>query len=66
MFANAEILIEKIQALSRERLAQVDDFVGFLRLGEQQRYLTSMAAQASAPAFAKVWDNPDDEAYDAL
>lgn len=66
MFANAEILIEKIQALPPERLAEVDDFVDFLQLRDQQRILTSMVAQVSAPAFAKVWDNPDDEAYDAL
>lgn len=66
MFANAEILIEKIQALPPERLAEVDDFVDFLRLRERERSLTHMAAQASAPAFAAVWDNPDDEAYDAL
>jgi hypothetical protein len=66
MFASAEILIEKIQALPPERMAEVDDFVDFLRLREQQRSLTSMAAHASAPAFAAVWDNPDDEAYDAL
>jgi Protein of unknown function (DUF2281) len=66
MFANAEILIEKIQALPPERLAEVDDFVDFLQLKEQQRTLIGMAAQMSAPAFAKVWDNPDDEAYNAL
>lgn len=66
MFANTEILIEKIQALPPERLSEVDDFVDFLQLREQQRTLTSMAAQVSAPAFQKVWDNPDDEAYDAL
>lgn len=66
MFANAEMLLEKIQALPPERLAEVDDFVDFLRLREQQRSLTSMAARVSAPAFAKVWDNADDDAYDAL
>lgn len=66
MIANAEILIEKIQALPPERLAEVDDFVDFLQLREQQRSLTSMAAQVSVPAFAKVWDNTEDEAYDAL
>jgi hypothetical protein len=66
MFANAKILIEKIQALPPERLAEVDDFVDFLQLREQQRSLTGMAAQMSAPAFAKVWDNAEDEAYNAL
>lgn len=66
MFASAEMLIEKIQSLPPERLAEVDDFVDFLRLREQERSLTSGATHVSAPVFAKVWDNPDDEAYDAL
>ncbi len=66
MFANTQILIEKIQALPPERLAEVDDFVDFLRLKDREISLTHMAAQLSAPAFAKVWDNPEDEAYDAL
>ncbi len=66
MFANAELLIEKIQALPPERLGEVDDFVDFLRLKESERSLAQRAAQASAPAFAAVWDNPDDEAYDPL
>ena len=66
MIANAQLLIEKIQSLPPDRLAEVDDFVDFLRLREQERSLTQRAAQVSAPAFAAVWDNPDDEAYDAL
>ncbi|MEY3124461.1 MAG: hypothetical protein RLZZ573_981 [Pseudomonadota bacterium] len=66
MLANADILIEKIQSLPPERLAEVDDFVDFLRLREREISLTHMATQMSAPAFAKVWDNPEDEAYDAL
>ncbi len=66
MLANAQILIEKIQSLPPERMAEVDDFVDFLRLRERERSLTHMAAQVSAPAFAAVWDNSEDEAYDAL
>ena len=66
MLANTQMLIEKIQLLPPDRLAEVDDFVDFLRLREQERSLTQRAAQVSGPAFAAVWDNPDDEAYDAL
>ena len=66
MSANAQVLIEKIQALPPERMAEVDDFVDFLRLREQERCLTRAAALVSAPAFATVWDNAEDEAYDAL
>ncbi len=66
MLANVQILIEKIQSLPPERMAEVDDFVDFLRLKDQERSLTHIATQVSEPAFAAVWDNPDDEAYDAL
>ena len=31
-----------------------------------ERELTRGAAEASGPAFAAVWNNPEDEAYDAL
>lgn len=63
---NAQALLEKIQALPPERIAEVEDFVEFLAAREQQRSLSRAAAAASAPAFAAVWNNPDDDAYDAL
>jgi hypothetical protein len=66
MNANTQLLIEKIQALPPERLVEVDDFVDFLRLREQDRQLIRAAAQASQPAFAAVWNNKEDESYDAL
>ena len=66
MTATAQILIEKIQSLPPERIAEVNDFVDFLRLREQDRHLIRTAAQASQPAFAAVWDNKEDEAYDVL
>jgi hypothetical protein len=63
---NAQALIEKIRALPPERLSEVEDFVDFIRLRDQERSLTRAAAAASAPAFAEVWNNPEDDAYDAL
>ena len=65
MLANTQMLIEKIQSLPPNQLAAVTDFVDLLRLKEQERSLLQHAAQASAPAFAAVWDNPDDDVYDA-
>jgi hypothetical protein len=47
-------------------VAKVEDFVDFIRLREQQRGLTRAAAAVSAPAFAAIWSNPQDDAYDAL
>jgi hypothetical protein len=66
MPVNAQGLIEKIRTLPPERLIEVEDFVDFLRQREQQLGLTRAAAAASAPAFAAVWDNTEDDAYDAL
>ena len=66
MPANTQALIEKIQALPAERISEVEDFVDFIRLREQERALTHAAAATSAPAFYAIWNNPDDDAYDAL
>lgn len=59
-------LIEKIVALPAERIAEIEDFVDFIRLREQERMLSRAAAAASAASFAAVWGNPEDDAYDAL
>jgi hypothetical protein len=59
-------LAEKIQTLRPEEVAEVEDFVEFLRFRGQERGLTRAAASASAAAFEEVWNNPEDEAYDAL
>jgi hypothetical protein len=64
--AHTQALIEKIEALPAERIAEVEDFVDFIRLREQERTLTRAGAATSAPAFAAIWNNPDDDAYDAL
>ena len=66
MPVHTQALIEKIEALPAERIAEVEDFVDFIRLREQERALTRAAAATSTPAFAKIWNNPDDDAYDAL
>jgi len=62
---NAQNLLEQIQALPPERIAEIEDFVAFIAAREEARSLTRAAA-ASAPAFAVIWDNPDDDAYDEL
>ena len=63
---DAQALLEKIQALPPERLSEVEDFVDFIAAREQERALTRAASAASTPAFAAIWNNPDDDAYDAL
>jgi hypothetical protein len=66
MSPHTQTLIEKIQALPPERITEVEDFVDFIALRERERALTRDAAAASAPSFAAIWDNPDDDAYNAL
>jgi hypothetical protein len=62
-------LIEKIQRLPPDRLAEVEDFIDFIAqraARDTDRQLARAAAAASVPAFAKVWDNPEDDVYDKL
>jgi hypothetical protein len=66
MPAHSKTLIEKIQALPAERIAEIEDFVDFIRLREQERALTRAATAASTASFAAVWSNPEDDVYDAL
>ena len=48
MPANTQALIKKIQALPAERIAEVEDFVDFISLREQERAHSRAAAAASA------------------
>ena len=66
MPADTRALIEKIQALSVERIAEVEDFVDFIISRKQERASTRATMAGRAPAFAAIWNNPDDDAYDAL
>lgn len=61
-----EELLEKIKSLPPEKLAEVEDFVDFLRQRGDDRRLADAATKLSEDAFRKVWDNPDDADYDRL
>jgi hypothetical protein len=49
-----------------DRIGEFEDFVEFIRQREHDRAPTRAAASASSPAFAAVWNNPEDDVYDAL
>jgi hypothetical protein len=66
MSATEQVLIEKIRQLPPQRLAEVEDFVDFLRTREDRQRLTQAAARASEKSFAAVWENDEDAAYDRL
>ncbi len=61
-----EELLAKIRRLAPERVAEVEDFVDFLRQRDEEQNLTEAASRLSEAAFAKVWDHPDDADYDRL
>lgn len=64
MSATEKDLIEKLRQLPPQRLAEVEDFVDFLRTREGESRLTQAAAKASEASFAAVWHNDEDDAYD--
>lgn len=59
-------LLAKLKSLPPQRLAEVEDFVDFLRSRDGDHRLTLSASAASQASFAKVWDNDDDAEYDRL
>lgn len=59
-------LLEKLRVLSPDRVREVEDFVDFLRLADEDRRLIREASKLSENAFSTVWDNPEDAAYDQL
>ncbi|MDP2006324.1 MAG: DUF2281 domain-containing protein [Rubrivivax sp.] len=61
-----QALIEKIKQLPPQRVAEVEDFVDFLRARVDEQKLTQAAAKSSEPSFAAVWDNEEDSAYDRM
>ena len=59
-------LIDKIRSLPPEKVAEVEDFVDFLKMRNEDRLVTRVAAKLSEDSFRLVWDNPDDAEYDRL
>ena len=69
MTITEQVLIEKIKQLPPQRMAEVEDFVDFLRAKEareEDHRLTHAATKTSEASFATVWDNDEDAAYDRM
>jgi hypothetical protein len=62
----AKKLLEKIEALPPDRIAEIEDFVAFNIERERDRALIRAASATSEPAFAAIWNNPKDAAYDGI
>lgn len=67
---NPETLIRKIRALPVACIVEVEEFVDSLsssQADEGADYLRRhTAAKVSAASFAAVWNNPEDDVYNAL
>ena len=66
MQPQVEHMLEKLEHLSPERLAEVEDFIDFLNQRDEDKRLRQDYAQASEDTFSKGWDNDDDAIYDTL
>jgi hypothetical protein len=66
MNAPDQVLFEKIKLLPPQRVAEVEDFVDFLRTRDDEQRLTQASTKASEASFAVVWDNDEDAAYDRM
>jgi hypothetical protein len=64
--ATVQALIQKINQLPPQRLAEVEDFVDFIRARDNDQRLTQAAAKAGEASFAAVWDNDEDAVYDRM
>jgi hypothetical protein len=65
--ALAKMLADKILSLPPARIAEIEDFIDFVaQRANSDQVLVRAAAAASETAFATVWDNEEDEVYDAL
>ena len=66
MGRNVSNLAEKLESLTPQQVARVEEFIESLRTRGHERALAHEAAAASTPAFETIWSNPEDDAYDAL
>jgi hypothetical protein len=66
MDRTAASLSERIRTLTSDQLAEVELLVDSLQSGRPDPSLCRASAALSEPAFDAVWNNPLDDAYDAL
>ena len=59
-------LLQKIRSLPVDKIAEIEDFVDFVRYKNEDLQLNRAATKLSEAAFQRVWDNPEDDAYDNL
>jgi hypothetical protein len=60
-------ILEKIRKLPFDKIVELENFIDFLyqRSNSSQDRITA-STKLSEASFAKIWDNPEDAAYDTL
>ena len=60
-------ILEKIRKLPFDKIVELENFIDFLyqRSNTSQAIVTT-STKLSEASFAKIWDNPEDAAYDNL
>lgn len=58
--------MKKLEALPQDKLAEVGRLVDRLRRRDSEKLLVRATMRAAEPAFATVWHNDSDSAYDRL
>ena len=59
-------LLKKIRSLPADKIAEIEDFVDFVRYKNDDLQLSRAAAKLSEASFKRIWDNPEDDSYDSL
>lgn len=63
---NARNIAERLQSLGPEQIAEVENFIDFLRFRAHEHALTRASVAVSEPTFQAIWANPEDDVYDVL
>ena len=58
--------LQKIRSLPADKIAEIEDFVDFMRYKNEDLQLSRAATKLSEASFQRVWDNPEDDAYNSL
>ena len=59
-------LVDKISRLPPERLAEVEAFVDSISARDPEGRVVRAAETMSEATLGQVWNNPEDDVYDAL
>jgi hypothetical protein len=59
-------IVKKIETLSPQRIAEVEDFIDFLYQRDYDRNLTKSTQKLSEKKLKEIWDNPEDDDYNKL